>query len=117
MKLHASLLGLSLLAGLSAVGVGQAATPAQIAAGQKIAETTALGNCDACHMFTGATEAGNVGPALKDVKTMVPSRKEFYAIIYDEEARNPQTVMPAFGKNHILSPEQINDVIDFMYTK
>ncbi len=112
-----SLIGLSLLASLSLPMIAIAATPAQIAAGQKIAETTTLGNCDACHDFQGATEAGNIGPALHDVKSMVPDRKTFYAIIYDEERRNPQTVMPAFGKNHILTPQQINDVIDFMYTK
>lgn len=94
-----------------------AATPAEITAGQKIAETTTLGNCDACHMFQGADEAGNIGPVLKDVRAMVPDRKLFYAIIYDEEARNPQTIMPAFGKNQILTPKQINEVIDFMYTK
>lgn len=98
-------------------GFALAATPAQIASGKMIATMTSMGNCDACHMFAGADEAGNVGPELKDVKSMVPSRKEFYAIIYDEQARNPQTVMPAFGKNMILTPKQINDVIDFMYTK
>jgi sulfur-oxidizing protein SoxX len=101
----------------AALAATPAATSADIAAGQKIAETTTLGNCDACHMFQGADEAGNVGPVLKDVKAMVPNRKLFYAIIYDEEARNPQTIMPAFGKNQILTPKQINEVIDFMYTK
>lgn len=94
-----------------------AATPAEIAAGQKIATTSSLGNCDACHSFAGAEEAGNIGPELKNVKAMIPDRKTFYAIIYDEQARNPNTVMPPFGRNAILTPEQINDVIDFMYTR
>ncbi|MCF3945230.1 sulfur oxidation c-type cytochrome SoxX [Acidiphilium sp. AL] len=94
-----------------------AATKADIEAGRKIATTTSLGNCDACHMFAGADEAGNIGPELKDVKTMIPDRKIFYAIIYDEPARNPRTLMPPFGRNAILTPKQINDVIDFMYTK
>lgn len=97
--------------------VAPAATPADIAAGKTIATTTSLGNCDACHRFTGAVEAGDIGPQLKNVKSMVPSRKEFYAIVDDEEARNPQTIMPPFGKNAILTPKQIDDVIDFMDTK
>lgn len=106
------------LMGMMAVPVlASAATPQQIADGKKIATTTALGNCDACHEFRGADEAGNIGPALNDVKRMVPDRKAFYAIIYDEMKRNPETVMPSFGKNLILSPQQINDVIDFMYTR
>ncbi len=117
MRSRLSLIALSLIAAISLPSLAIAATPAQIAAGQKIAETTTLGNCDACHNFQGASEAGNIGPALHHVKSMMPNRKVFYAIIYNEEARNPQTVMPAFGKNHILTPQQINDVIDFMYTK
>ncbi|MEE3502346.1 sulfur oxidation c-type cytochrome SoxX [Acidiphilium acidophilum] len=106
-----------LSASVAMIGFAVAATPAQIAAGEKIATTTTEGNCDACHMFKGAVEAGNIGPELKDVKSMVPNRAEFYKIIYDEEARNPSTIMPAFGKNQILTPKQINEVIDFMYTK
>ena len=60
---------------------------------------------------------GNAGPALKHMKTLVPDRKTLYAILYDEQKRDPQTIMPAFGKNDILTPRQINDVIDFLYTK
>lgn len=94
-----------------------AATPQQIAAGKKIATTKKLGNCAACHNFAGAVEPGNIGPELKDVKSMVPDRKTFYAIVFNEMKRNPQTIMPAFGQNLILTPKQINEVIDFMYTK
>jgi sulfur-oxidizing protein SoxX len=94
-----------------------AATPAQIAAGKKIVFTKALGNCLACHVIAGGSQPGDIGPELKNVKSMVPNRKTLYAIIYDEEARNPQTLMPPFGKNAILTPQQINDVIDFLYTK
>lgn len=114
MKTAALLLGFG-LAALPAMAF--AATPQQVAAGEKIATTKSLGNCDACHSFDGAVEPGNVGPALKDVKSMIPNRKTFYEIVYDEEKRNPHTVMPAFGKNLILSPQQINEVIDFLYTK
>ncbi|MDD2876089.1 MAG: sulfur oxidation c-type cytochrome SoxX [Acidiphilium sp.] len=117
MKTIITVVALGLLSSVAAAGVAAAATPAEIAAGEKLATTTDQGNCDACHMFKGADEAGNIGPELKDVKSMVPNRKEFYAIIYDEEARNPQTIMPAFGKNQVLTPKQINEVIDFMYTK
>lgn len=112
MKKAAILLGLMILP-----AAALAATPAQIAAGKKIVTTKKLGNCEACHAFKGAVEPGNIGPELKDVKAMVPDRKVLYSIIYDEAARNPQTLMPAFGKNLILTPKQINEVIDFLYTK
>jgi len=94
-----------------------AATPAQIAAGETIVFSTSRGNCLACHVIAGGSQPGDVGPELKNVESMVPDRKELYAIIYDEEARNPQTIMPPFGKNDILTPQQINEVIDFLYTK
>jgi sulfur-oxidizing protein SoxX len=94
-----------------------AATPEQIAEGAKIASTTTLGNCAACHNYPGAVEAGNVGPELRDMKSLMPDRKILYAIIYNEPANNPDTVMPPFGKNKLLTPDQINDVIDFLYTK
>jgi sulfur-oxidizing protein SoxX len=98
-------------------GIAMAATPAQIADGKMIATMTSMGNCDACHTFAGAVEAGNIGPELKNMKSMMPDRRTFYSIIYDEQARNPQTIMPPFGKDAILTPKQINDVIDFFYTK
>jgi sulfur-oxidizing protein SoxX len=117
MRIAATALVFGLLSGVGLIGVATAATPAEIAAGQKIASTTTQGNCDACHMFKGAVEAGNIGPNLENVKSYVPNRKEFYKIIYDEEARNPSTIMPAFGKNQILTPKEINEVIDFMYSQ
>ena len=94
-----------------------AATPAQIAAGQKIVFSKPLGNCLACHVIEGGSQPGDIGPPLKNVKAMVPDQQELYAIIYDEEMRNPHTLMPPFGKNGILTPQQINAVIDFLYTK
>ncbi|OYV67101.1 MAG: sulfur oxidation c-type cytochrome SoxX [Acidiphilium sp. 37-67-22] len=108
---------LMVLAVAALPAVALAATPQQIAAGKTIATTKSLGNCAACHSFAGAVEPGNVGPTLKNMKAMMPDRKTFYAIVFDEQARNPQTVMPAFGKNLILTPKQINEVIDFLYTK
>jgi sulfur-oxidizing protein SoxX len=50
------------------------------------------------------------------MKARFPQRKDLFAVIYDEETRNPQTVMPPFGKNHILSEQEINEVVDFLET-
>ncbi len=38
-------------------------------------------------------------------------------MIFDEETRNPQTLMPPFGKNAILTARQIAQLIDFLYTQ
>jgi len=75
------------------------------------------GNCLICHAIKGGDSPGNVGPALGDMKSRFPDRKELVAIIFDETARNPLTVMPPFGRNLILTREEIENVIDFLYTR
>jgi L-cysteine S-thiosulfotransferase len=93
-----------------------AADTGSVAAGQAIAFDRAKGNCLACHTMKGGDVPSNVGPALSDIKKQFPDRKELYGILFDEETRNPQTVMPPFGKNLILTPKEIDAVIDFLYT-
>lgn len=96
--------------------LAQTAAPADAAAGRAIAFDRSLGNCLACHTMKGGDVPSNVGPELKDMKTRFPDRKTLYAILWDEEARNPQTVMPPFGRNLILDHDQIEKIIDFLYT-
>lgn len=86
------------------------------AAGQAVAFDRAKGNCLACHTMKGSDVPSNVGPELSDMKARFPKRSDLFAVIYDEETRNPQTVMPPFGKNRILSDQEINEIIDFLYT-
>lgn len=85
--------------------------------GRKIAFDRSLGNCLACHTMKGSDVPSNVGPKLADLKQRYPDPSQLYAILYDEEQRNPQTVMPPFGKNLILTPQQIRDVVAFLYTE
>lgn len=87
----------------------------QAANGQQVAFDRAKGNCLACHTMKGGDVPSNVGPELSDMKSRFPKRSALFAVIYDEETRNPQTVMPPFGKNHILSDREINEIIDFLY--
>ncbi len=86
------------------------------AAGQAVAFDRSKGNCLACHTMKGSDVPSNVGPELSDLKARFPKRSDLFAVIYDEETRNPQTVMPPFGKNHILNDHEINEVVDFLYT-
>ena len=90
---------------------------AAAARGQKIVADRSLGNCLACHTMKGSDVPSNVGPELTGMKARFPDPKQLYAIIFDEETRNPQTVMPPFGKNLILNSQQINDVIAFLYSQ
>jgi L-cysteine S-thiosulfotransferase len=85
------------------------------APGQALTFDRAKGNCLACHTMRGSDVPSNVGPELSAMKARFPDRQALYVIIFDEEQRNPQTVMPPFGKNRILTPAEIDQVIDFLY--
>ena len=84
--------------------------------GQKLAFDRGKGNCLTCHVIKGGDLPGTIGPELKDIKSKYPDRNDLVAIITDETRRNPQTVMPPFGRNRILTEQEINAVVDFLQT-
>jgi sulfur-oxidizing protein SoxX len=102
------------------IGAAASASPvcAQSAAaeGQKLAFDRSKGNCLTCHEIKGGDLPGTIGPPLKDIKSKYPDRNELVAIVTDETKRNPQTVMPPFGRNRILTEQEINAVVDFLQT-
>jgi L-cysteine S-thiosulfotransferase len=85
------------------------------AEGRKIAFDRGKGNCLTCHVIKGGEFPGTVGPELKDIKGKY-DRNELIAIVTDETKRNPLTVMPPFGRNRILTEQEINAVVDFLQT-
>ena len=96
---------------------GAAAAQAPALPGQALTFDRSKGNCLTCHDIKGGDAPGNLGPPLADMKARYPDRKELAAIIFDETKRNPQTVMPPFGRNLILTKDEIESVIDFLYTR
>jgi L-cysteine S-thiosulfotransferase len=95
---------------------GPAAAQSAAAEGQKLAFDRGKGNCLTCHEIKGGDLPGTIGPPLKDIKSKYPDRNELVAIVTDETKRNPQTVMPPFGRNRILTEQEINAVVDFLQT-
>ena len=113
-------LGMTFMAGgavCSQSVCSQALAQAPAMPGQTLAFDRSKGNCLTCHDIKDGDSPGNVGPPLLDMKTRFPDRKELAAIIFDETKRNPQTVMPPFGRNLILTPQEIEAVVDFLYTR
>jgi sulfur-oxidizing protein SoxX len=74
------------------------------------------GNCVACHAIAGASAAGDVAPALVSIKERYPDKAKLREQVWDPTKANPNTVMPPFGRNMILSPEEIDKVVDFLLT-
>jgi sulfur-oxidizing protein SoxX len=108
-------LALALLVGVLA-SASAAQAQSAVSEGQKIAFDRSKGNCLTCHDIKGGDLPGSIGPALKDLKSKYPDRKELVAIVTDETKRNPQTVMPPFGRNRILTEQEIEAVVDFLQT-
>jgi sulfur-oxidizing protein SoxX len=106
------------LAPLVAVALSAGSAQAQSAAaeGQKIAFDRGKGNCLTCHVIKGGDLPGSIAPELKDIKSKYPNRADLVAILTDETLRNPLTVMPPFGRNRILTEQEINAVVDFLQT-
>ena len=84
--------------------------------GREIAFDRAKGNCLSCHEIKGGDLPGTIGPALKDIKSKYPDRNDLVAILTDETRRNPSTAMPPFGRNRILTEQEIDAVVDFLQT-
>ena len=105
---------LALLIGAAQAGPAHAQSAA--AEGQKLAFDRGKGNCLTCHAIKGGDLPGTIGLELKDIKSKYPNRDDLIAIVSDETKRNPQTVMPPFGRNRILSEKEISAVVDFLQT-
>ena len=115
--MHFNRLHLATAATLIALTVPFAASaqPSEPLDGKALALNRSKGNCITCHEFKGGDFPGSVAPPLNDMKARFPDRKELTAIIEDETARNPQTVMPPFGRNLILTEKEISAIVDFLY--
>jgi len=90
------------------------------AAGRLLAFEIAKGNCLACHQFPGDSRANtlaNIGPPLMAIRSRFPDRTLLRSRLWDPMQTNPNTVMPPFGKHKILSGEEIELIIDYLYTQ
>jgi sulfur-oxidizing protein SoxX len=114
LRLLALLLTITPLVGVLAAGAAAAQSPGLD--GRALAFDRGKGNCLSCHQIAGGELAGTIGPPLADMKRRFPDRKALIAVVADETKRNPQTVMPPFGRNLVLSDREIRAIVDFLYT-
>ena len=84
--------------------------------GKALAFNRFKGNCLACHDIEGGELAGNYGPPLIAMKMRYPDRDALRAQIWDAAVNNPDTRMPPFGRNRIMSEQEIDLVTDFIHT-
>ena len=82
--------------------------------GKAIAFDRFRGNCLACHFVEGGELTGNYGPPLIAMKIRYPDREVLRAQIWDAAVKNPDTRMPPFGRNRIMTEEEIDLVTDYI---
>jgi sulfur-oxidizing protein SoxX len=77
------------------------------------------GNCYACHaLAAGEVAAGTIGPSLTNYARQRGTSRESIRYVY-EKIYNPQafvacSLMPRFGHNSWLTPEEIADIVAFL---
>ncbi len=119
MAMAASALGLLLSVGAQAQQAAPAAAPAaKEPTGQELAHNVRKGNCLACHMMPGdpkAISSATIGPPLIAMKSRFPDRAKLKEQIADPMKNNPETSMPPYGKHGILTPKELDLVVDYIH--
>ena len=87
-----------------------------IEAGKSMAMERSKGNCLACHMIDDGKQAGNIGPPLVGMKLRFTDPEILFRQIWDAAEKNPDTRMPPFGRHGILSREDIELIMEYLYT-
>ena len=108
---------LSVISGLLCSPVfaeGESDGMSKLEQGKAIAFSRIKGNCLACHYVEGGELTGNYGPPLIAMKIRFPDRDVLRAQIWDAAVKNSDTRMPPFGRNRILTEEEIDLVTDYI---
>jgi sulfur-oxidizing protein SoxX len=111
MRRGAAVILLSLLANVSSALADEA-----LEQGKALATERSKGNCLACHRIADGVLPGNLGPPLVVMKARFPERERLRLQIYDASLANPHSRMPPFGRHEILTAEEIELIMDYLYT-
>jgi sulfur-oxidizing protein SoxX len=84
--------------------------------GKSLTFDRSKGNCLACHAIADGEMAGNIGPPLLNMKKKFTNPVELHKQIWDATVRNPKTSMPPFGRNKILNKEEIDLVVEYIWS-
>lgn len=109
----AALLGTLLLGSIAPANAEEAKTVAQ--KGKEVAIDRKKGNCLACHQMDDGSLPGNIGPPLVSMKLRFPDKAVLRDQIWDSTVKNPNTIMPPFGRHRMLSEEEIDWITEYVY--
>jgi len=95
------------------------AGPGDAAKGRRLFLDRNLGPCTGCHLVQGEDvwPAGSVGPDLSAYGDRNLGDQYVFDMIYDPRHLFPQSLMPPWGTDGVLKPEDIVHVVAFLKTQ
>ena len=104
---------------VAAVLAGTAFTAAgQSPAGADLFTRRDKGDCLACHQLpagAGPQSRADLGPPLEGARMRSLGRAGLRAILEDPTRANPDSVMPPYGRHHILEANEIERLVDYLH--
>lgn len=73
------------------------------------------GNCMGCHLIEGMS-SGNIAPPMVAMQKRFPDKAKLREQINDATKANPDTVMPPYGRHNILSADEIDKIVEYVWT-
>ncbi len=83
--------------------------------GKEIFYNNKLANCSSCHSVKSSNNSSNsMGPTLNYLSLW--PKKVLFDKIYDSTTTAPNSIMPPFGKNGLLTKTQIDLLVSYLKT-
>ena len=92
------------------------ADEARLEKGKQLAFERTKGNCLACHAIADGSLAGTIGPPLLMMEARFPNKADLRAQIWDATVKNPNSMMPPFGRHRILTDDELDLIVDYIYS-
>jgi sulfur-oxidizing protein SoxX len=112
----AALLGSLMLSPTMATAAEEAKALSVVDEGKQLAFDNKKGNCLACHQIAGGELAGDIGPPLVGMQTRFSDKAKLRAQIWDPTTANVNSMMPPFGRHKVLTEDEIDKVVEFIYS-
>ena len=106
----------TMLTVLAVPQVAVAEEKSMVEQGKELAFDRRKGNCLACHQIEGGTLPGNIGPPLVAMQARFPNKAEIRSQLWNPLVKNPNSAMPPFGLHEILTEQELDKIIEYVYT-
>lgn len=88
----------------------------RVAAGKALAFDRGKGNCLACHRIDDGELPGTLGPPLLAMKLRFPEKAALKQQICDASIRQANSRMPPYCRHGILTEDEVELIVDYLYT-